>query len=140
MKVKIGDTVYDAEIEPIMLILTPQDKLNIRNMLPEATLFCSFPDNIDTQEIKKFMKIESTESRILTFREKNQIMIIKTVNTNQILEVENFKGEINEPYIFSLNNKDWYYQERWKGSPITLLESKIIRKSIKKVIISKSTN
>ena len=57
MKVKIGDNIYDAEKEPIMLILTPQDKLNISNMLPETTKLCTFPDTVDIESVKKFMKI-----------------------------------------------------------------------------------
>ena len=56
MKVKIGDTIYDSEIEPIMVILTESDKKNIKNMLPEATKYCSYPDEIPTDEIRQFMK------------------------------------------------------------------------------------
>lgn len=43
MKVKIGSTLYDSEVEPIMLILSAEDKSNISNMLPQATKYCSFP-------------------------------------------------------------------------------------------------
>jgi len=57
MKVKIGDTVYDSEKQPIMVILSNDDKKNIENMLPEATKYCSFPDGVDIQIIKDFMKV-----------------------------------------------------------------------------------
>lgn len=57
MKVKIGDTIYDSETEPIMVILSESDKQNIANMLPEATKYCSYPDTIPTDEIRQFMKI-----------------------------------------------------------------------------------
>ena len=60
MKVKVGDKVYDGNKEPVMVILTEQDKINIANMLPEATRYCMYPTtNISQEEIKKWMKKES---------------------------------------------------------------------------------
>ena len=123
MRVKIGDTVYDAEIEPIMLILTPQDKLNIENMLPEATMFCIFPDNIDTKEIKKFMKIEPTESRILTFRERCKIADYTPFNINNLI---GNLGRGNQSYILQEEFEEFHnkimdglgiprYTKDWKG-------------------------
>ncbi|NJB83631.1 hypothetical protein [Wenyingzhuangia aestuarii] len=56
MKVKIGDTVYNAEETPIMLILTKQDKENIINMDAKDTKFVIFPDNSDKEEIIKWSK------------------------------------------------------------------------------------
>ena len=58
MKIKIGTKIYDAEKEPIMLILTDQDKSNIKNMLPTASKFVIFPDHYDRQEISKWAEIE----------------------------------------------------------------------------------
>lgn len=58
MKVKIKDIVYDAEEEPIMIILTKADKKNIINMLPAATKYCSYPDTYDLKTIKEFMNNE----------------------------------------------------------------------------------
>ena len=40
MKVKIQNTIYDSTKEPILLILTGEDKKNIRNMLGEAFKYC----------------------------------------------------------------------------------------------------
>jgi hypothetical protein len=57
MKVKIGDTVYDSEKEPIMIIISNDDKKSIENMLPEATKYCSFPNGVEMQIIKDFMKV-----------------------------------------------------------------------------------
>jgi hypothetical protein len=57
MKVKIGDKIYDSENEPLMVILNDTDKDNIKNMLPTATKYCSFPDTIPLESIKEFMKI-----------------------------------------------------------------------------------
>lgn len=57
MKVKIGTKIYDSEKEPIMIVLSDVDKENITNMLPECTKFCSYPEGIESSEIKKFMKL-----------------------------------------------------------------------------------
>jgi hypothetical protein len=56
MKVKVGDTIHNAEDEPIMVILTDQDKKNITNMAPEATRYCCFPSDFSTEEIEEWMK------------------------------------------------------------------------------------
>jgi hypothetical protein len=56
MKVKIGTRIYDANDQPIMLILDQQDKANITNMAPEATKYCAYPENFDETEIKTWMK------------------------------------------------------------------------------------
>ena len=56
MKIKIGNQIYDAEDEPIMVILEGNDKENIANMLPTATKYCSYPDECTPDEIKEFMK------------------------------------------------------------------------------------
>lgn len=58
MKLKVGSKIYDGEKEPVMVILTEQDKINIRNMIPEATKYCMYPEIISIEEIKKFMKTE----------------------------------------------------------------------------------
>ena len=55
MKVKIGDKMYDREKEPIMIVLSQYDKDNIANMLPHCTKYCSFPDDISTERIEKWM-------------------------------------------------------------------------------------
>lgn len=58
MKVKIDDKIYDSENEPIMLILSKEEKNNIGQM-EEQTKYCSFPDD-DTwteEQIKEFMKV-----------------------------------------------------------------------------------
>lgn len=56
MKVKIGKEFHDPNIEPIMLILTDQDKINIRNMHKEAYKYCVYPDTYTATKIEKFMK------------------------------------------------------------------------------------
>jgi hypothetical protein len=59
MKVKIGDKIYDASEEPIMLILTQEDRKNIENMAPYATKYCAFPENAPLELVNKFMKVEN---------------------------------------------------------------------------------
>jgi hypothetical protein len=58
MKVKIGDKIYDSREEPILLILNEEDKRNLERMDTEATKFLSFPDKMDLNEAKRFMKID----------------------------------------------------------------------------------
>lgn len=60
MKVKIRNTIYDSQKEPIMVILTPTDKKNIANMLPDCTKYCAYPDThewttYDGQTVKQWM-------------------------------------------------------------------------------------
>jgi len=65
MKVKVGDKIYDAVDQPVMVILSENDKLNIANMDLEATKYAAFPfipDGEDTSSAKdarqEFMWIE----------------------------------------------------------------------------------
>lgn len=57
MKIKIGNKIYSGKDQPIMVILTKQDKQNIENMLPNATKYCEFPDNMQEEEIRDWMKV-----------------------------------------------------------------------------------
>ena len=51
MKVKIGDTIHDDALEPIMLILTPQDKRNLAHM-PQGTLnYISHPGELTHEQL-----------------------------------------------------------------------------------------
>lgn len=58
MKVKIGDTVYDAEEEPIMLILSWEDKLNLQHMAEDVLRYVSAPSSWSTEQIKAFMELD----------------------------------------------------------------------------------
>jgi len=71
MKIKVGNTIYDGNIEPVMVILSDEDKENISNMTENAYCYCAFPDDEKWQEndyekIKDFMKIDENvcESKI----------------------------------------------------------------------------
>lgn len=59
MLVKIGNTIYDAEKEPIMIMLSKEDRENIKNMAPGARKYCVYPDEGWTEnQIKNFMKTD----------------------------------------------------------------------------------
>ena len=63
MKVKIGIKIIDAENEPILLIFkdAKERKLvgnHLINSHENVTKYCMFPDNMDKDVIKIFMKIE----------------------------------------------------------------------------------
>jgi len=55
MKVKIGDTYYDSEDHPIMIVLSDADKRNIANMHPSATKYCVYDSSMDNKTIMDWM-------------------------------------------------------------------------------------
>ena len=57
MKVKIGNKIYDSSEEPIMIILSDDDKFNISHMRKEDTKYLSYPDKMSIEKAKKFMEI-----------------------------------------------------------------------------------
>jgi len=56
MKVKIGDKIINSEDEPIMLILSEEEKVLIANM-GVAKQFCSYPDGMHIGDVQNFMLI-----------------------------------------------------------------------------------
>lgn len=57
MKVKIGTKLYDSDNEPIMLILSPQDRLELIAMSPQQNCLCNHPTTMTKEEILEFMEI-----------------------------------------------------------------------------------
>lgn len=57
MKVKVGNKVYDGNQEPVMVILTDEDKRNIANMLPECTKYAVCPDDNPQSDFDRWMEI-----------------------------------------------------------------------------------
>ncbi len=55
MKVKVGDTVYDGSKEPVMVILTAEDKQNISRMAPDATKYVQWPDTKSDFDVRAWM-------------------------------------------------------------------------------------
>lgn len=64
MKVKIGNKVYTSKDFPIMVILTEKDKFNIAHMLPEATRYAEFDEELGMtkEEKEQWMEDENTET------------------------------------------------------------------------------
>ena len=58
MKVKVGGMIFDSKKQPVMIILSDNDKLNIRNMPKHLTKYCQYPDDFDEDEIKAWMNTE----------------------------------------------------------------------------------
>lgn len=57
MKVKIENIIADGVVQPVMVILTDQDKENIRNMAPDATKYCQYPsEKFTREEIEKWVR------------------------------------------------------------------------------------
>lgn len=59
MKVKVGDTIYDAENEPVMIICTDSERKQMAQMPAKLTKYCQFPENMDKEEIKKWMELDA---------------------------------------------------------------------------------
>lgn len=58
MKVKVGDKIYDGKKEPIMVILSDNDKELILKMDPKATKYLQYPDTMTPDKARAFMKTE----------------------------------------------------------------------------------
>jgi hypothetical protein len=59
--VKIGNEIHDSYTEPIMIIMSQEDKDNIASMVEGATKYCSFPAGMPFEDAQEFMKIEKTK-------------------------------------------------------------------------------
>ena len=67
MRVKIKDKIYDAEKEPIMVILSTSEREQIYNMSLDCKgMYCQYPDTEewikdDYKKIREWLKIEDKE-------------------------------------------------------------------------------
>jgi len=55
MKIKVDNKIYDSNNGMIMVILSDQDKINIANMDANCTKYCSYPDDLDSEEVLEWM-------------------------------------------------------------------------------------
>lgn len=55
MKVKIGNTYFDSDDQPIMVVLSDIDKRNITQMAPDSTKYCCYGKGHDMDEIESWM-------------------------------------------------------------------------------------
>jgi hypothetical protein len=62
MLVKIGDRLYDSEKQPIMVVLSDEEKVSIGGMSNDSHKYCSFPEEISTEEIMDFMQIDGLKA------------------------------------------------------------------------------
>ena len=58
MKVTVGNKIYDGHKEPVMVILTKGEIKQISNMASGCTRYCQYPDSLNQEEIKVWMKEE----------------------------------------------------------------------------------
>lgn len=58
MKVKVGDKVYDSENEPVMVILSDRDKVNIASMADTYSKYACFPSDFPDEEVSTWMHEE----------------------------------------------------------------------------------
>jgi len=59
MLVKIGNKIYNPNDEPIMVILSPQDRINIQCMPANGTRYAAFPKEVTREEAEKFMELDT---------------------------------------------------------------------------------
>jgi len=57
MRVKIGETIYDSNEQPVMIILSPTEKRQIAHMGPMDTKYCVYRAwTADADALKKWME------------------------------------------------------------------------------------
>jgi len=55
MKIKIGNKIYSANSEPILVILDETDKFSIFNTSKGTTRFCAYPDSMRPEQLHKWL-------------------------------------------------------------------------------------
>jgi hypothetical protein len=50
MIVKVGDKIFDSNVEPILLIMKEDEKANIQTMDENCLEFLSIPENMSLEE------------------------------------------------------------------------------------------
>ena len=63
MQVKIGDKIYSDTDQPILLVLSDRDKLNVHAMPVNSNIFCSHPKDMAQEDVKEFMKLPKAPLR-----------------------------------------------------------------------------
>ena len=61
MRVKIRDNFFDSTKEPVMLIMSEEEKKLISQMAPEHFVFCTYPDGTPEEMIQEWMKNKGEE-------------------------------------------------------------------------------
>ena len=55
MKVKVGDLLFNSENTKIMVILSEIDKENIKNMNPNCSKYCAYPETENEDDVASWM-------------------------------------------------------------------------------------
>lgn len=63
MKVKIRRKIFDGAKEPVMVILSKQDKKNIAQMSEDATKYCMYPAHHSVKSIMEFMNLANADKK-----------------------------------------------------------------------------
>jgi ribosomal protein L15 len=72
MKIKIKNKIYDSEDEPIIVILSKEERRKIEKLRKEELTFCFFPSkpkwkNVNIKKIQEYMKQETEEDKEFFF-------------------------------------------------------------------------
>lgn len=62
MDIKVDGKIYRGAETLVMIKLTKQDKINISNMAPGATVYSMFPDSYTVEEVEAALKEFKEES------------------------------------------------------------------------------
>jgi hypothetical protein len=77
MKVKIGNRIIDSNEQPVMIILSNDEKEMIGNMAGQDLKFCCFPEDSSVEEIEQFMIYEDPNQ--LTMAIDNNVVIVNSI-------------------------------------------------------------
>ncbi len=77
MKVKVGNTIFDGEFEPVMVILSDLDKQNIANMAEDATRYARFPDEYDKDSAAWWIQ-DDTYWRDAPYKELAEVRVLES--------------------------------------------------------------
>lgn len=56
MKVVVGEVLYESTDEPILLVLTPEEKELIKTMPEDHKRFCVYPENMEEKEVNEWLR------------------------------------------------------------------------------------
>ena len=113
----VGDKVYSPNAQPIMVVLSQEDKKNIANMAPEACCYCSYMDEKHSaEEVQEWMdkmvheifksSVVKTEEIVEeseeTAEEENQEEADEIIEDEQVEEESN-EGEGSEDILMKDN-------------------------------------
>lgn len=94
MQIKIGDTIYDSEKEPILLMLDENEKQQIRYMRGQKK-YCSFPEDMSLSDVTKFMGDKKFKEQKIESDKKLSSDMVKAIG-REMLRTNNVVTEVRE--------------------------------------------